>query len=338
VITRRRLILLSLATPTLVYPAVSAAMALGLTRTRRMRPEDTPEAVGLEYEHVTFQSADGEVELSGWVIPAPEAVGGPRNTHAPWVVIVHGFGTHRGDPAAGALGFARDMHVQGFGLLMFDMRGCGESGGGGGSVGYHERADLLGALNFLESRGVSRSGIGVHGFSLGGTVALTTCAASGVAGAVVADSAFADLWDTIRANSKGFKRPTVWFHPGMDVLARWMFGINIEDVSPVRSVAGSRTPLLIIHGADDDMVPVEDARLIRDAAMSDDEGAPVAVNAASGARTVRGSLSPLSPGAARTVETWIAPGAGHVQAYHTHRDEYVRRVSDFFRRTLSPEA
>lgn len=331
-----------------------------------MRPGDTPEAVGLEYEDVTFQSASGEIELAGWVIPplsetgsfsgrtrAPalqemesdgvitlsdllparrddgSKEGGPRTAVAPWVVIVHGFGTHRGDPAAGALGFARDMHVQGFGLLMFDMRGCGESGGGGGSVGYHERADLLGALNFLESRGVSRSCIGVHGFSLGGTVALTACAAPGVAGAAVADSAFADLWDTIRANSKGFKRPSVWFHPGMDLLARWMFGINIEDVSPVHSVAGSRTPLLIIHGADDDMVPVEDARIIRDAAMNDDADALAAVP---------GPAASPHRGQARAVELWIAPGAGHVQAYHKHRDEYVRRVSDFFRRTLSPEA
>ncbi len=309
-ITRRKL-LLSLALPTLLYPAVSAAMAFGLTRTRRLKLHDTPGHVGLEYDEVTFPSADGRVELAGWLIPPCSSAGSDRPEGQRWAVLVHGYGAHRGDPQAGALGLARDLHREGFGVLTFDMRGCGTSAGRG-SVGYYERYDVLGALDFLAGRGVDRANIGVIGFSLGGVVALTACAVDGVAGAVVADSAFSDLWAMVRANATGARRPLAPFHPGMDAFARWLYGIDLGQVSPASSVAASNVPVLIIHGEDDVMVPVSHARLISEAATSNGD--------ASAAR--------------RPVEVWTVPGAGHVQSYHTQREEYVRRVSDFFARTL----
>jgi pimeloyl-ACP methyl ester carboxylesterase len=238
------------------------------------------------------------------------------------VVIVHGFGSHRGDPAAGALGLAKDLHGEGFGVLAFDMRGCGRSGGRGGSAGYHERSDLLGALGLLAKRGAHRRRTGVLGFSLGGAVAITACMRPGVAGGVVADSSFADLWEIIRANATGLRRPAAWFHTGMDTFARWMYGINIAEVSPVTAVAGSQTPLLIIHGDRNPVVPAVHARMLWEAARRD-------------ARRDGGGASRRDEaGQARALELWLAPGAGHVQAYHTLREEYVRRVSDFFTRTL----
>jgi hypothetical protein len=118
----------------------------------------------------------------------------------------------------------------------------------------------------------------------------------------------------ICANSTGIMRPTALFHSGMDVLARAMFGIEIGDISPVAAVASSNTPILIVHGDRDEMVPVEHARRIYDAATSVEDG---------------------SASGQRQAELWIAPGAGHVQAYREHREEYVRRVTGFFRSTLA---
>jgi hypothetical protein len=282
-------------------------MAFGLTRTRRIRPDDTPASLGMEFEHVSFPSADGAVQLAGWLVPPVQ--GQPLS--GTWLVIVHGFGTHRGDPQAGALALSRELHALGMGVLAFDLRGCGESGGGAGSAGFHEQQDLLGALAYLRSRGAAWRSIGVHGFSLGGVVALTAIAGEGLAGAVVSDSAFADLWEMIRANSTGLKRATVPFHSGLGVLARWMYRIEIDAVSPVRAVAASGTPLLIIHGDQDQMVPVGHARRIHEAAVQ-------------------------SPGR-KSAELWVAPESGHVQAFHTHRQQYVRRVADFFGRTLTKQ-
>ncbi len=230
---------------------------------------------------------------------------------ARWIVMVHGFGTNRTNPAASALGLVRDLACRGFGILMFDLRACGESGGERSSVGYFERLDLLGALDFLVSMGVDRTRIGVHGVSLGAAVALMACANPGTAAAVVADSSFADLSFRMREGMTGGRRFLGLFMPGMLLAARYLFGLDVKEVSPARDIASSDTPALIVHGEDDTMVPVRHARILGRAVGAD----------------------PDSPTGRSGV--WIVPGAGHVQGYRMRRTEYVDRVAGFFDRHLA---
>jgi fermentation-respiration switch protein FrsA (DUF1100 family) len=61
----------------------------------------------------------------------------------------------------------------------------------------------------------------------------------------------------------------------------------------------SPRPLLLIHGEEDETVPVRHAQLLFDAA-----GDPK--------------------------QLWRLPGVGHVGAYFADRPEYVRRVTAFF--------
>lgn len=293
------------------YVAVSAGMAAGMTRTVRIRPEDDPSAVGLEFTDVSFRSRDGELELSGWLVPPQDEQRTPDPGATRWIVMVHGFGTNRANPAAGGLGLARDLSDRGFGVFMFDLRGCGDSAGDSGSAGFYERLDLLGALDFLVAAGADRGRVGVHGSSLGAAVALMTCANPGTVAAVVADSSFADLNTRIRESLTGAKRPLFLFTPGMDIMARLMFGLDVKEVSPARMIAGSETPVFIVHGEDDEMVPVRHARILGRAIGADAE-APV-------------------PGRG----VWIIPGTGHVQGYRNRRTEYVNRVAGFFDRHLA---
>jgi hypothetical protein len=95
------------------YVGVSSAMASTLTRTTRVRPEDTPESVGLDYRDVSFTSRGGDARLSGWIIP-PDTVAPPEqptdnpeeeepsspalSRESAWVVMVHGDNSNRSDP------------------------------------------------------------------------------------------------------------------------------------------------------------------------------------------------------------------------------------------------
>ena len=115
----RRIALLS-AVAAGAYVAVSAGMAAGMTRAVRIRPEDDPSAVGLAFSDVSFRSRDGELELAGWLVPPQGEQGALDPALSRWIVMVHGFGTNRANPAAGGLGLARDLSDRGFGLLMFD--------------------------------------------------------------------------------------------------------------------------------------------------------------------------------------------------------------------------
>jgi dipeptidyl aminopeptidase/acylaminoacyl peptidase len=231
-----------------------------------------------------------------------------------WVVLVHGFGANRGDPVSGLLGLARDLHSRGFGICLFDLRASGDSSGSRASAGYYERLDLLGALDYLSSRGVDRARIGVLGFSLGGAVALMTCAHPGTAGAVVADGAFADLWMMIRRSQQGTRRWLGVLNPGLAVMARILHGIDIGEVSPARSVAASDLPVLIIHGELDSHVPVKHAELL--------------------ARAAGLQISGMEAG---NDVLWIVPGAAHNQAYRSNPELYVDRVAAFFDRALAEQ-
>lgn len=301
------------------YVGVSSALASNLTRTTRVRPEDTPESVGLDYQNVSFTSRGGDARLSGWFIPPGSGSGtGPGPGHPgatargkTWVAMVHGDNSNRSDSKTGMLGIARALNRRGFGIFMFDMRGRGDSPATTPSAGYFERLDLQGASDYLVSRGADRSRIGVLGFSLGGAVALLAGSNPNNFGAVVSDSAFADLSLVLKSSMTGIRRPlTLWF-PGMKFMAKAIYGIDIADVSPARSIARSDTPVLVIHGEEDGVVPVEHARLL--------------------GRAIGASFDEIEAGE-ETV--WIVPGADHTGAFRTQPETYIDKVAKFFEKHL----
>ena len=283
------------------YVAISALMARGLTRAERRPLLDSPASLGLEYTDITFRSAGDRLTLSGWLVRPGRTV---PDTAIPWVVMVHGHGAHRADPETGVLALTRNLVMAGYGLFLFDLRGCGISPAQPASAGYHEQRDLLGALHYLEALGVPQKNIAVLGFSLGGAVALLTCASGQGAAAVIADSPFADLELRVQQGMMSHFMPLKIFEPGMRLMARLLYGIDIRSVSPIRALANAELPVLLIHGELDEMVPMVHFRLLSRAVEA-------------------------GPG-----ETWLVDGAGHVEAYRLNPDEYSSRVIEFLGRNL----
>jgi len=115
---------------------------------------------------VGFVAEDG-VGLSG-LLYVPDVV------PAPGLIVCHGF-DRRGFRGVGLFRMMaeRTCGQGGFVCLVFDFRGCGESGGSFG-YGWGEQKDLEAAVEFLLSRPEVRvdSGVFVVGHSLGGAVAL----------------------------------------------------------------------------------------------------------------------------------------------------------------------
>ncbi len=226
--------------------------------------------------------------------------------------MVHGDNANRSDSKTGMLDIARALSQRGFGIFMFDMRGRGDSPAAISSSGYYERLDLQGASDYLVSNGADRSRIGVLGFSLGGAVALLAGSNPNNFGAIVSDSAFADLSLVLKGAMTGVKRPLALWFPGMKFMARALYGIDIADVSPARAIARSDTPVLVIHGEEDGVIPVEHARLL--------------------GRAIGASFDEIEAGE-ETV--WIVPGAGHTGAFRTQPKTYIDKVARFFEKHLS---
>jgi pimeloyl-ACP methyl ester carboxylesterase len=134
----------------------------------------TPADLGFDYEEVAFSSSDG-VMLSGWYIPS-------RNKAT--VILLHGYGGNRLEMIWRADMLAR----HGYGVLLYDQRASGESGGDVRSYGWFDVNDVEAALGFLQSRDdIDPERIGILGFSVGGQVALRTAARTNRIKAVAAD-------------------------------------------------------------------------------------------------------------------------------------------------------
>lgn len=134
----------------------------------------TPADDGYEFEEVTFTSPNN-VTIAGWYIPSQNGAA---------VVLLHGYDGTR----LGVLPQALMLAEAGYGALLIDMRGHGESSPVIRSMGWADIVDVETAVTWLQSRDdVDPDRIGIFGFSVGGQVALRAAAQFPMIQAVVAD-------------------------------------------------------------------------------------------------------------------------------------------------------
>lgn len=225
-----------------------------------------PQNFGLQSETISLQATDG-VPLKAWWLPAE---GTPRAN----VIIAHGIDHTR----QVMLGRAAFLVQAGYNALALDLRCHGESGGEFVSPGLVETRDLLGAIQYVRSRG-ERGPIVLLGVSLGAEASLLTAAESKDVAAVVSDGAFASGIDVLRNvkdyyardHSRGFFEWhffSIASFPGLvhSVVLFYYLRTGVylgSDFVSVLPVASRITcPVLLISGERDWIVPTENARKI----------------------------------------------------------------------------
>lgn len=292
--TRLKVLVPALALVVLVlYLGISLAMVYGATRPERNPFEAAPEEYGLTYEDVSFPPRDGSLTLRGWLLQ-----GAPG---APYLIFVHGIGDQRTGNDALDLA-SRLVRGDGYNVLLFDLRAQGTSDGSYVSAGQFERYDVLGAYDFLLSRGAKPGEVGLIGRSYGAATSIMAAALEPGIAAVVADSPFADVRDRI-VKETARKTPipeglVPVFLPPATLFADLLYDIDLNNLQPERDVAKLDYPVLIIHGEADTRVPPEEGRRVYEAAPA-------------------GS------------QWWSLPGVTHAQGFQTNPDEYVRRVAAY---------
>jgi uncharacterized protein len=150
-----------------VYPLVSS---YGQTHIGRAVVPD-PE-LGANFEDVSFTTDDG-LELHGWYVPS-------KNRAA-----VIAFPGRKGPQRQ-----TRMLVRHGYGVLLFDRRGEGDSEGDPNAVGWNGDRDIKAAIAVLRERpDVDRDRIGGIGLSVGGELMLETAAETDALKAVVSEGA-----------------------------------------------------------------------------------------------------------------------------------------------------
>lgn len=201
------------------------------------------------YQEIEFTSSDG-MRLRGWWIPAQN--GKSERT----LLICHGLAGNR----SMFLPFVEVGDWLDANVLMFDMRGCGDSAGHTVTLGYWEKEDILAALAWArrEHADESREVLGL-GISMG-AAALAQAAplADPAFDAIILDSPFTSTRDMTASVIHGFPPAC---HPWLMTLgmpiADWHAGCPVTQVSSESAVAQLRTPVLFFHCKGDWLIPSE---------------------------------------------------------------------------------
>lgn len=248
----------------------------------------TPFEVGVDAEDVTFAASDG-TRLAGWWLERP---GSERV-----VIVSHG---HRGSKAD-MLGIGPGLFRAGNSVLLYDFRGNGDSEDGPQSLAHYEQRDLEAAIEWVLQRRPDAE-LDLVGFSMGAAVTILVAARDQRVAKVVADSSFADMRGVIAAAARDLHLPPVPLVGLADRATKIAYGYRFADVQPVDVVADiAPRPLLLLHGSQDSVIPVDHAHRLAEAAG---EGS----------------------------ELRITPGVDHCGAYFVDRPGYIAAVAGFLAR------
>jgi len=277
--------------PVALVLAAGICLSFYYTSRRPRTVLHTAAEYGLEGEEVTFEASDG-LQLRGCWIPAGQ-------NPAPAVIILHGHGgsidtdLHR----------APDFHAAGFSVFLIDFRAHGASLGRIASFGYLERRDVMGAVEYVRTRGAGK--VGLLGFSYGGIASMVAAPLCPDVCAVASDGGPARMRSAIAG--RGFE----WHAPRwISLCVGWLIIVmtslrlraNLFRYDAVKWVGKiAPRPILFIHGEDDPY--------LRD-------------------------FDDLWNAAAEPKEAWRLMGVGHTKASEMFPEEFKRRVIGFFKKNL----
>ncbi len=269
---------------------VVAPVAGGVFVTHAPRPTIEARDLGASYEQVSFETTDG-LTLFGWYVPS-------RNGAA--IALMHGSGSSR----LGSVEHARILVRHGYGVLLYDSRGHGESDGDTVTLGWGAYSDGIAAAAYLAGRAdVDPTRIGALGVSMGAELALEAAAHDDLYAAIVADGpsgrTFADLHDA-----------------GLSMLERvvsypstLVFDLTVATLSAERPAAALTS-------------------------LSPQVTEPVLYIASGQVAIERSLVTKIAEASAGDYELWIIDEAGHGRGLQDVPAEYERRVVGFFDQTL----
>ena len=226
-----------------------------------------PSDLGLSYKEVRFKTEDG-VELHGWFVPGTQ--------EQTWIWF-HG---NAGNISYLLENLALLHHHLSVNFFLFDYREYGTSDGKVSEAGTY--LDAQGARDYIVSRqAINPDKIIYFGQSLGSAVAIWLATQREPYGLII-EAPFSSMRDMAK---RAFPRLPVY------LLVRTKY--NSLD-----RIGGLKCPLLVLHGDQDEVVPISQGKKLYEAAK----------------------------GPKHFVEI---PGSGHCDAYLLGPETYIRALSDF---------
>src|SRR3954470_2174858 len=271
----------------LVFVYVVVPVGMSYVDTHVARATVPAADLGVAHQDVSFETSDG-LTLHGWYVPS-------RNGAA-----VIAFPGRKGPQA-----HARMLAAHGYGVLLFDRRGEGESDGDPTSWGWGNERDLKAAIGFLRHRAdVDPDRIGGLGLSVGAEMMIQTAAETAALKAVASEGAgMRSVRETLDSPASSDK----WLATPFKIVETAAVAVFHDELPPaslvdlVRKV--SPRPLLLMYSGAG-------------------QGGEVQLNP----EFYRAAGNPKTLGK--------TPGARHTGGIRAQPREYERRVIKFFDKAL----
>lgn len=272
-----------------IYVGLSAYGAREAMEIPRLPLVYSPASLELAYEDASFQSRGDGVVLKGWYVP------GIKNSV---IMIVHGGFQNRVDDNVDTLGLTRALVKTGYSVLLFDLRGRGESEGKGLALSNID-LDIGGAMDYLKGRGFSTENICILGFCSGAASACIFASRNSL-GALILDGCFIDIPTEVARQAASIGLPeflAYFFMPGGLFFTHVLY--DYDMVNPIDVIPDVACPILFIHEENDEFIRWQETLEL-----------------------FRASGNPSN-------EVWEVSYAQHSQAFRTHPMEFIEKVDTF---------
>lgn len=260
----------------------------------RVPLQDSPQSFGLVYQDVSFSSRVDSVLLKGWLMPAERDQ---------VILVVNGGYQNRIDDNGATLGMTAALVAKGYNVLLFDLRGRGESEGTGYSLSNAEE-DIGGAVDYLNSLGYGTEDICIMGFCSGAALSSFYVSNNDV-GALILDGCFTTVSTMVVREAGDIGMPhafTSLFLPGLYVMAHLVYDYQL--VNPIDVVDDINCPIFFIHEEYDAFTTTEETYEMYLAAGNNQN------------------------------KIWVIKGAEHSHGFISEPVEYIERVTAFLERVM----
>jgi pimeloyl-ACP methyl ester carboxylesterase len=208
-------------------------------------PLPSPADRGLPDGMVVEVTTEDGITLRGWYLPPNPPP--PQGELAPGLIWFYG----NFETIGGIAPVLREFRPPGIGMLVLDYRGYGRSDGSPTEAGVYR--DAAAAWEFITARTeIDTTRIALYGRSIGSAVALYLATERHVR-AVVLESPF----------TSGKAMAEKHYAPLPSVLVQ----LELDNLERARQLS---VPLLVFHGSDDRIAPIEMGRAVAEAGRAED--------------------------------------------------------------------
>lgn len=249
----------------------------------------TPEKYKILFDEIRIPSVK-DTQLYGWWIPT--------SPDAPTLILLHGWGRN----LARMMPYIQKLHPLGYNLLTFDARNHGSSSPEKHPTVGSFSEDTLAAVDFLAKSDLTSSdSIGVLGLSIGGGAAINAAGWDARINSVVTVGAISH---PVAVMNYEFQKRHIPNSMAKVILGymRLRFRLDFDKIAPVKNITQTNAAFLLIHGDEDETVPLAQGQALAEA------GNPTQTS------------------------LWVVPGKGHSNC-HNH-PKFWEKVDTFLQATL----